>query len=232
MDAARVRALFAAVLLALALAALTRGGHAEASHVPYGVYTGQTSNGGTITLWVDSAGTAVRGLLVALPPSSNCSGIRFGGIPGGTVSGESFTTVSPGVGAMTNIAFNGTFSASGDGTVSGSLSWTGSGTDCVSGQTTWTASRSSTIGIVQSGQLPTTEGFGLIVFGGGYNGHLANAVAIRGCPSTTAVFWVTDEAGNFVQYIPGAQVQAVNEAWNAKFRNNIPTGTPIIVKCR
>lgn len=77
------------------------------------------------------------------------------------------------------------------------------------------------------GSIPST-GFGFAVFGGGTNADLLTA---SGCPRTSAAFWVTRD-GEFIGYVPGASVSAVNERWNALFNGNIPPNTPVVGKCR
>jgi hypothetical protein len=81
-------------------------------------------------------------------------------------------------------------------------------------------------GIV-SGSIPENGGFGLFVFGGGSNAEL---VEVSGCLETTATFWATDE-GDFVIFIPGAAVEAVNDAWDELFADNIPYYTALIGRC-
>lgn len=78
------------------------------------------------------------------------------------------------------------------------------------------------------GSIPKAGGFGLFVFGGGSNEDLLKA---SGCPKETATFWATNASGQFVTYIPGAGVQAVNNAWNQLFPNAIPYRTALIGRC-
>ena len=77
------------------------------------------------------------------------------------------------------------------------------------------------------GKLPAS-GFGLGVFSGGSNAGLVTA---SGCPTATAVYFVTNASGDFVSYVPGAAVAVVNAQWNAMFATGIPANTPIIGKC-
>lgn len=82
-------------------------------------------------------------------------------------------------------------------------------------------------GTIISGSIPPTGGFGIIVFGGGSNAQL---VAASGCPPTTAVFWATSN-GNFVTFVPGSSVGAVNAQWNALFVGGIPASSGLIGRC-
>ncbi|MGE0228732.1 MAG: hypothetical protein AB7I38_01140 [Dehalococcoidia bacterium] len=86
---------------------------------------------------------------------------------------------------------------------------------------------SAQTGTIISGSIPPTGGFGIIVFGGGSNDQL---VAASGCPHATAAFWATSN-GQFVPYVPGSDVAAVNTAWNALFSGGIPATTGIIGRC-
>lgn len=78
-----------------------------------------------------------------------------------------------------------------------------------------------------SGSIPADGGFGLVVFAGGTNDDLLEA---SGCPEATATFWATDD-GEFVTFIPGAAVSAVNTAWNSLFPGQIPANTALIGRC-
>lgn len=78
-----------------------------------------------------------------------------------------------------------------------------------------------------AGSIPEGGGFGLIVFGGGTNAELVEA---SGCPEATATFWATS-GGDFVPFIPGAAVDAVNDAWNELFGGTIPYNTALAGRC-
>lgn len=78
-----------------------------------------------------------------------------------------------------------------------------------------------------SGSVPQ-RGFGLIVFSGGTDAELLSA---SGCPIETASFW-SYENGRFVLLLPGVPVPIVNAEWRAKFPNGVPSGTPLIGRCR
>ncbi|MBX7111770.1 MAG: IPT/TIG domain-containing protein [Dehalococcoidia bacterium] len=78
------------------------------------------------------------------------------------------------------------------------------------------------------GSIPKDGGYGLFVFGGGTNNDL---VAASGCPKATATFWATNATGQFVTFIPGTAVQAVNDAWNRLFPDGIPYNTALIGRC-
>ncbi|MBM4415394.1 MAG: hypothetical protein FJ035_03870 [Chloroflexi bacterium] len=82
-------------------------------------------------------------------------------------------------------------------------------------------------GKIASGSVPASGGFGLVVFGG----TTAQLVTASGCPQATAAFWATS-AGEFVTYIPGTGIAAVNAAFLALFPgDNIPANTPLVGKC-
>jgi hypothetical protein len=80
---------------------------------------------------------------------------------------------------------------------------------------------------ILSGSIPEGGGFGLFVFGGGTNEEL---LAASGCSEFSATFWATSD-GDFVTFIPGAAVAAVNEAWAALFPDGIPHNTALIGRC-
>jgi hypothetical protein len=74
-----------------------------------------------------------------------------------------------------------------------------------------------------------TNGFSLVSFRGGTSQQL---VASANCPSASLAFYSTS-GGDFVSYIPASAVGAVNEAWKARFPNDvIPVATPLLVQCR
>lgn len=82
-------------------------------------------------------------------------------------------------------------------------------------------------GKIASGSVPASGGFGLVVF----SGTTAQLVTASGCPQATAAFWATS-AGEFVTYIPGTGIAAVNAAFLALFPgDNIPANTPLVGKC-
>lgn len=78
-----------------------------------------------------------------------------------------------------------------------------------------------------SAPLPA-QGFQLFVFSGGTNQELVTAST---CTSTTSAFWATDATGEFVVYVPGTSVSAVNAGWNSMFPAGLPANTPLIGKC-
>jgi hypothetical protein len=83
-------------------------------------------------------------------------------------------------------------------------------------------------GRIISGSIPTTGGFGLVVFGGGSYDQL---VAASGCPAVRVAFWVT-QGGSFIVYVPAATVGAVNAPFESAFPNRtIPTSTPFVGRC-
>jgi hypothetical protein len=82
-------------------------------------------------------------------------------------------------------------------------------------------------GGIVSGGVPRS-GFGLFVFGGGTEAQL---VAASGCPAETSAFWATNGIGQFVVFVPGADVSVVNDQWRVHFRAGIPSGTPLLGEC-
>src|SRR5262249_38943811 len=83
-----------------------------------------------------------------------------------------------------------------------------------------------TLGRIVNRILPD-RGPGLIVFGGGNNLQLVNAT---GCDDASPTYWATFD-GEFVTYVSGAAVGAVNAPWNDRFGGNIPPGTALIAQC-
>jgi hypothetical protein len=79
-----------------------------------------------------------------------------------------------------------------------------------------------------AGVLPSS-GFGLFVFGGG---PLSQLVQASGCPAETAAFWTTTASGDFVIYVPGTSIAAVNAGWFARFPDAVPASTPLVGRCR
>jgi hypothetical protein len=78
------------------------------------------------------------------------------------------------------------------------------------------------------GSIPPEGGFELVIFGGGSSLDL---VVASGCSPDTASFWTTDDAGNFVIFLPGSTVEVVNAGWYEKFPDDIPSGTPLLGSC-
>ena len=231
MKSVRCRPQLAAMAIAGAvLAAAAVLAPAQAAHPPGGVFYGANSAGGTITFWLDAAGTRVTGFDVTLPSSSVCPGGHTFVLTTAPVVNHAFSaTVNPAAqSSMQNIAVAGEFTS--DESVSGTLSWSGAA-GCGSGSASFKAPRSRSTGTFTAGDLPLQGGFGLAVFGGGAPSGPSFAALAAGCGPPASTFWVS-EAGQFVQYVPGSQVQAVNAAWFEKFRLGIPPGTGMIVRCR
>ena len=83
-------------------------------------------------------------------------------------------------------------------------------------------------GSISSGSVPAAGGFGLIVA----SGDIKGVVTASGCPSASAAFWATVN-GNFVTYVPGTTITAVNADFLAASPNGIlPAATPLIAKCK
>lgn len=72
------------------------------------------------------------------------------------------------------------------------------------------------------------RGFGLFVFAGGTSEQLLTAT---GCPQASAAYYATNPAGEFVVYVPGTSIGAVNAAWRALFPASIPANTPLVGRC-
>ncbi len=99
-------------------------------------------------------------------------------------------------------------------------------TSCATCEFTCPCATAATPGGI-TGTVPTTGGFGLIVFGGGTVQQLLTAT---GCPAATTGVWAT-VGGNFLAYVPGAPA-FVNAAFLASFPGgNIAANTPLMIKC-
>ena len=79
-----------------------------------------------------------------------------------------------------------------------------------------------------AGPVPA-RGFGLFAFAGGSPAQL---LAASGCPGGTAAFWVSDGRGDFVIWVPGTTVAAVNVPWLALYPNGLPANTAVLGRCR
>ena len=82
-------------------------------------------------------------------------------------------------------------------------------------------------GTITGGSVPSS-GFGLIVFDGGTSGQLIQA---SGCTTERLAFWATTPIGEFVTYVPGTSVGAVNAACWAMFPRFIPANTALLARC-
>ena len=81
--------------------------------------------------------------------------------------------------------------------------------------------------LVGSGTVPKT-GSGLIVFGGGTTDQLVTA---SGCAKATSSFYATNAAGEFVTFVPGTTIAAVNAGFTTLYAAGIPANTALIGKC-
>jgi len=79
-----------------------------------------------------------------------------------------------------------------------------------------------------TGPVPA-RGFGLFVFAGGSTAQL---LAASGCPVGSAAFWVSDGRGDFVVWVPGTAVGAVNAPWLTLYPNGLPPNTAVLGRCR
>jgi hypothetical protein len=84
-------------------------------------------------------------------------------------------------------------------------------------------------GEVIGGTIPSS-GFGLIVVNAG---TIQQVVSRSGCTASTLAFWVTNPQGEFVVYVPGTTIGAVNAAFLALFPGGaIPANTAMVARCR
>ena len=82
-------------------------------------------------------------------------------------------------------------------------------------------------GAITSGDRPGTSP-GAFVFGGGTEDDLITAT---GCSRAALRVWASTLGGQFVAFVPGAAVTAVNAAWSAQFPFGIPAGTALLGQC-
>src|SRR5262249_57082872 len=84
-------------------------------------------------------------------------------------------------------------------------------------------------GSAVSNTIPPNGGLGFLVFGGG---TLAQLVTASGCPMSTMALWATS-GGDFITYVPGSTVSAVNAGFLALWLNGqIPANAAFIGKCK
>jgi hypothetical protein len=75
--------------------------------------------------------------------------------------------------------------------------------------------------------VPAT-GFGLVVYSGGSVDQLVTAAA---CNQPGLAFWATVN-GEFVIYLPGTQIAAVNADFLTAFPGGVlPSGSALVAKC-
>ncbi len=83
-------------------------------------------------------------------------------------------------------------------------------------------------GRIISGSIPTSGGFGIVVFGGGSYDQLVTA---SGCPAARVAFWVT-QGGAFIVYVPTSMVAEVNAPFERAFPNrSLLTATALVGRC-
>jgi beta-N-acetylhexosaminidase len=81
-----------------------------------------------------------------------------------------------------------------------------------------------------AGDLPTSGGFGLVVWIGGPVDDLVGAATDKGCD--VSAVWSNNAAGDFISYIPGA-LDAANAAWYDRFPDGSMSGdSAVVVACR
>jgi len=188
------------------------------------------ATGNTITATVTDAGgnNVADGTPVRFTISANAGAVSS--LCGSTVNGQATSVVAL-VGATGTVIVSTDWNESGAaatcataaGTKTVAASVTVPGGTAASG-TTSTPSATA----ISSGSVPAAGGFGLIVASGPTSGLAAAA-----CPSspTTAAFWATVN-GDFVTFVPGTSIAAVNASFNAAFANGLPSGTPLTAKCK
>lgn len=85
--------------------------------------------------------------------------------------------------------------------------------------------------ILYGNQPPANGGFGTFAFCGGTYDQLLEA---SGCPEATSAFFYNTPEGDFIVWIPGSDVEAVNADFYAEFPQEhtpIPEGTIFTAKC-
>ncbi|RLT27130.1 MAG: hypothetical protein DWI48_04370 [Chloroflexi bacterium] len=65
------------------------------------------------------------------------------------------------------------------------------------------------------------------MWGGGSRAQLVTAA---NCTAPTLAFWATSN-GEFVTYVPGTTISAVNATFITLYPNGVPAATPLIVRC-
>lgn len=98
-----------------------------------------------------------------------------------------------------------------------------------SGSLVFTYTGTPQTGTITGGVIPSS-GVGLFIFGGGSSAQLLAAAEAAGCASEDAIFYATN-AGQFIVYVPGTSIPAVNATWNAAFADGIPANSPLMVRC-
>jgi hypothetical protein len=151
-------------------------------------------------------------------------GAAFLSAPPTVVSGQTTTQTATATATGTGTA---TATATGTATGTATATATATGTATATATATATGTATASTGTIISGSVPPV-GFGLIVWGGGTRAQL---VAAAKCTAPTLAFWATS-AGEFVTYVPGTQIAAVNAGFDALFGPvNIPPNTPLVSRC-
>jgi hypothetical protein len=196
-----------------------------------------SSDGSTVTATVtDSAGNPVADYtpvkFTAAGQNSAVADTCVGtanGTASTTVSGSALVSVSWNETGNT-VVCNGTAPNSDVDDINGSPAYSASGSKSLSATSAGGSTTTPTTpaaGTISSGSIPAAGGFGLVVYGG----PVSSLVAASGCPAGTAAFWATVN-GNFVTYVPGTSIAAVNADFMAAFSAGVPAGTPLIGKCK
>ena len=190
-------------------------------------YSGRTSFGGSLRIAVGADATTMSALDFRHAPR----GCDYGGdvseaVRGAIGAGGTFAFLARDV---TNPAA--TFDVFGvflnDGTARGVIAASAPDAACAPVVGSFTRAAS---GLITAGSKPPPDGgFGLFAFSGGTFEEL---VAASECASASASFYATNVEGEFVPYVPGAEVVVVNQAWNRLFPDGlIPPGTALLGKC-
>lgn len=177
----------------------------------------------TATSVTPNTGLAAGGTVVTIGGSGFVPGasVLFGAVPGTgvtVVNSAQITVTAPAYGPSANA-------------ISVTVVNPGGTTGSLASAFTYTAggAPAPTPGATAPGAISLpTRGFGLFVFSGGTTEQL---VAATGCPPASAAYYATNPAGEFVVYVPGTSIGAVNASWRVLFPASIPANTPLIGRC-
>lgn len=223
--------------------AVTRPG--TAAPASGATFTGSTNTNGTVSFTTAANGQGMTNFVLTLPQScasqsmpgtltitdgiaswfgTNTAGAttaRFRmGVSGTQASGA--YAVDLGVASCPPLI--GTFTARAGGTATATPTASATATPA----TTATPAPGAGSGAIVSGTVPASGGFGLIVYGGG---TVAQLVTATKCPTASMALYIA-QGGDFLTYVPGTSIGAVNQAFLAAFPNGtVPANTPLIGRC-
>jgi hypothetical protein len=173
----------------------------------------------TVTCGGACSGVSGQGSDSLVVPASNfTSTVRVDVTPAG--SGKAGVRAQQG-GSTAQVSMSSSSSSSGG---SSSVTTTSSQSSSSSGGTTTVVTSGGST--VSSGSVRNAS-FAIFVFAGGDYDTLTRATS---CPSRAAAFWAI-VAGEFLTYVPGAQVSVVNAEFLSVFPSGIPAQTPLISLC-